>query len=302
MAAAPPMEQKYTHEPVLLNEVIALLVRDLDGLYLDATTGLGGHAEAILKTISAQGKIIGTDMDPDALGLAANRLQPYAGRYRLVHANFRNLSQVLRTEGLGPLAGALFDLGTSSMQLDEPSRGFAIMHEGPLDMRLDPSSKLTAERIVNEWPQEQIALLLREYGEERAAGKIAKWIVDERGSSPIRTTTGLKELIERRLPRSGRIHPATKTFMALRIAVNQELDNLTRGLGSILPHLAPGARLAVISFHSLEDRIVKNVFKSFVEQGQCRRVTKSPVRPGPGETARNPRARSAKLRVVERMP
>lgn len=302
MVAAPPMEQEYTHASVLLNEVIALMVQDLDGVYLDATTGLGGHAEAILKSISAQGKLIGTDMDPDALRLAANRLKPYASQYRLVRANFRNLSQVLQTEGLGPLAGALFDLGTSSMQLDDPSRGFAIMHDGPLDMRLDPSSKLTAERIVNEWPKEQIALLLREYGEERAAAKIAKWIVEERVHSPIQTTTQLKELIERRLPRSGRIHPATKTFMALRIAVNQELENLTRGIESILPHLAPGARLAVISFHSLEDRIVKNVFKSFIEHGQCRRVTKSPVRPGPGETARNPRARSAKLRVVERMP
>ncbi|MDE2291751.1 MAG: 16S rRNA (cytosine(1402)-N(4))-methyltransferase RsmH, partial [Elusimicrobia bacterium] len=206
-------------------------------------------------------------------------------------------------EAPASLSGALFDLGVSSLQLDKPARGFAFRHEGPLDMRLDPDSPLTAARIVNEWPAEQLELLLREYGEEREARRIAKWIVEARAHERFETTTQLAKLIAQRLPRAGgRIHPATKTFMALRIAVNQELEALTRGLESVLPHLKPGGRLAVISFHSLEDRIVKNLFKSLVEHGQCAAVTDSPVCAGTVEVARNPRARSAKLRVVERRP
>ncbi|MFH1723359.1 MAG: 16S rRNA (cytosine(1402)-N(4))-methyltransferase RsmH [Elusimicrobiota bacterium] len=292
------MERDAKHEPVLLQEVLRHLVTDRDGTYLDATLGLGGHAEAILDAISAQGRLIGTDMDPEALAQAAERLKPHAGRCRLVRANFRNLSQFLREDQ--PLTGALFDLGISSAQLDTASRGFTLLQEGPLDMRLDPESPLTAARIVNEWPAEQLELLLREYGEERQAGRIARWIVSAREGLPFRTTLDLAQLIESRLPRTGRIHRATKTFMALRIAVNQELDNLTAALGRLLPLLRPGGRIAVISFHSLEDRIVKNVFRSSVEEGACRRVTGSPVRPGSEEVLRNPRSRSAKLRVVEK--
>jgi 16S rRNA (cytosine1402-N4)-methyltransferase len=169
-------------------------------------------------------------------------------------------------------------------------------------MRLDPGSPLTAGRIVNEWPAEQIELLLREYGEERHAGLIARLIVERRSQRPLATTLELANLISARLRRSGRIHPATRTFMALRIAVNQELENLTRGLETVVSFLRPGGRLAVISFHSLEDRIVKNIFKSFVDHGWCIPVTQSPVCPGPEETHRNPRARSAKLRSVEKRP
>ena len=303
MTPVATMDEEYTHEPVLLNEVIEHLVTDKDGTYLDATLGLGGHAEAVLATISAQGRLIGTDMDPQALTIAAERLQPFAGRFRLVRANFRNLSQTFQVElgASGPfLTGALFDLGVSSLQMDKASRGFAINHEGPLDMRLDPDSPLTAERIVNEWPEEQLTLLLREYGEERQAQRIARWIVAARQDQPLRTTRDLKELIEQRLPRTGRLHPATKTFMALRIAVNQELENLTRGLESIAALLRPGGRIAVISFHSLEDRIVKHVFRSFEEHGGYRIVTASPICPSTEEAGRNPRSRSAKLRVVER--
>ena len=300
MTATLTMEENYTHDSVLLREVVDLLVTDRDGVYLDGTVGLGGHAEAILQTLSAQGKLLGTDMDPEALERSTERLMPFAGRSRLVRANFRNLGQVLDAEGVSLLSGALFDLGVSSLQLDKASRGFALRLEGPLDMRLDPASKLTAARICNEWPAEQIELLLREYGEERAAKRIARLIVDCRKQTPFASTLQLAELIEKRLPRQGKIHPATKTFMALRIAVNQELENLTRGIESVVARIAPGGRIAVISFHSLEDRIVKNLFRSLAEHGDVRPITASPVSPGEDELGRNPRARSSKLRVVER--
>jgi len=296
------MEREYTHTPVLLREVLELLITDPAGTYLDATVGLGGHTEALLKSISAQGRLLGTDMDPEALASAAKRLEPFTGRFRLVRANFRNLSQTLHDQPVRSLAGALFDLGVSSLQLEKADRGFSILQEGPLDMRLDPESPLTAERIVNEWPAEQLTLLLREYGEERHAARIAGWIVSSRKGRPLRTTRDLKELIEKRLPRAGRIHPATRTFQALRIAVNQELENLTRGLEAVMPLIRAGGRVAVISFHSLEDRIVKNVFKSFVSDGLCSEVTESPVVPGAAEMDSNRRSRSAKLRVVERRP
>ncbi len=296
------MDDNYTHEPVLLKEVMDLLVTDQSGTYLDATLGLGGHSQAILEALSPAGRLIAVDMDPEALAHAKRRLAPHEGRLRVVRANFRNLSQVFQGQAGATLSGALFDLGVSSLQLDKPSRGFAFRHDGPLDMRLDPDGALTAARIVNEWPQEQLELLLREYGEETAAPRIARWIVEARVHERLETTVQLKRLIEERLVRPGRIHPATKTFMALRIAVNQELENLTRGLESVLAHLKPGARLAVISFHSLEDRIVKNLFKSLVEHGQCAAVTDSPLCAEPAEVAANPRSRSAKLRVVERRP
>ena len=293
--------ERYTHQPVLLKEVLDLLVVDRTGLYLDATLGLGGHSEAILETISAQGKLLGMDMDPEALEQTENRLKPHAGRFQLVHANFRDLGQILERERFFPLAGALLDLGASSLQFDKASRGFSFQGEGPLDMRMDPTSPLTAARILNEWPAEQLALLLKEFGEEPDAVRVARWIVEARAKKALETTRELRELLEAKLPRRGGIHQATRTFMALRIAVNRELENLTRGLDSLLPYLQQGGRIAVISFHSLEDRIVKHVFQSFVDQGHCRAITSSPARPAAGEVESNPRARSAKLRVVEKL-
>lgn len=291
----------YKHQPVLLAEVLDLLITDPAGLYADATLGLGGHAEAILRAISAQGKLLGIDMDPEALLEAGKRLKPLPGQFRAVRANFRALGQVLETEKFFPLAGVLFDLGVSSLHFEKPERGFSFLHEGPLDMRLAPDNPLTAETIVNRWPEEQLALLLKEFGEEPAARRIARSIVSRRESRPFRTTTDLAAHVESVLARTG-IHPATRVFMALRIAVNAELENLTRGLESALPCLRRGGRLAVISFHSLEDRIVKTLFASFVSQGACRFVVKggAPVRPSPQEVESNPRARSAKLRVVEK--
>lgn len=297
----PVMEERpYTHETVLLDETVTMVVTDPDGTYLDATVGLGGHSEAILKRISARGQLIGTDMDPEALQKASLRLKPL-GRYRLIHENFRNLGQLLSNEKIAPLSGAIFDLGVSSMQLDKAARGFSFMDEGPLDMRMDPANPLTAARIVNEWPAEQIALLLSEFGEEREAKRIALAIVARRSTQPFQTTTDLANFISEKFRRqSGGIHPATRTFQALRIAVNRELENLSRGLEAVLPHIRPGGRMAVITFHSLEDRIVKNIFRSFEEQGLCRLITPSPVLPTSREVERNPRSRSAKLRGVEK--
>ena len=296
----PLMEEKnYAHDPVMVEEVLKYLVTEPAGFYLDATLGLGGHAGAILRTISAQGQLLGLDMDPEALHAAGNRLQAHPGQFRAVRANFRTLGQVLEKEKFFPLAGALFDLGVSSMHFEKPERGFSFLHEGPLDMRLAPDNPLTAGAIVNNWPAEQLALLFKEFGEEPASVRIARSIENRRREKAFQTTTELANFIAGLLPRA-KTHPATRIFMALRIAVNAELENLTRGLEGVLPYLRRGGRLAVISFHSLEDRIVKNIFSSFVEQGVCRAVAGA-LAPSAGEIARNPRSRSAKLRIVEKL-
>ena len=293
---------EYTHAPVLLDEAVSRLVWDPSGLYLDGTVGLGGHSEAILRATGEQGKLLGLDMDPEALERAGHRLKPHAGRYQLVHANFRDLGQVLAREKFFPLAGALLDLGVSSLQFDKPSRGFSIQGEGPLDMRMDPGNPLTAARILNEWPAEQLALLFKEFGEVDDAARVAKRIVERRAQKPFETTFELRDVVEeRRGGRRGAVHPATQVFMALRIAVNRELENLTHGLESLLPYLRQGGRVAVISFHSLEDRIVKHVFQSYVVRAQARLVTPSPLRASSQEVERNPRSRSAKLRVMEKL-
>ncbi len=296
-------EGRYTHAPVLLSETIERLVTDKAGLYLDATLGLGGHSEALLAKISAQGKVLGLDTDPEALAEAGHRLGAHRGRFSSVRANFSNLGVVLEEEGFLPLTGALFDLGVSSLQLDKPSRGFSFQREGPLDMRLGPDATLTAGDIVNRWPAEQLALLLEEFGEEPEAERIARAIVARRAESPLSTTLELAACIEAVVPRTGH-HPATRTFQALRIAVNSELTALTRALESVVPYIKNGGRLCVISFHSLEDRIVKNLFSSFVAQGSCAYLgkggPKSAIVPTEEEIARNPRSRSAKMRVIEK--
>ncbi|MFA6316675.1 MAG: 16S rRNA (cytosine(1402)-N(4))-methyltransferase RsmH [Elusimicrobiota bacterium] len=296
MSAAP------RHIPVLLAEVLEYIVSDRSGLYLDATLGLGGHAEGILAKLSAEGRLLGIDMDPEALHEAQLRLTPFAGRFRTVRANFRTLGPILEGEKFFPLSGALFDLGVSSLHFDKAERGFSFQLEGPLDMRLSPDSPLTAEAIVNRWPLEQLAMLIKEFGEEPLAGRIARAIVRRRAERPFETTTELAGVIERSVPRTG-IHPATRTFMALRIAVNAELENLTRGLETVLPYVKAGGRVGVISFHSLEDRIVKNIFSSFVSQGWCRWAGvggRRPFTPSRSEVEANPRSRSAKLRIVEK--
>lgn len=292
-------ESRWTHEPVLLGETLERLVTDASGLYLDATAGLGGHSAAILEKLSPQGRLLGLDQDPEALAEAAARLAPYGERARLRRANFRDLPKVLEAEGFFPLSGALFDVGVSSLQLDKASRGFSFMKEGPLDMRMSPETGLTAEQIVNRWPVEQLVLLLKEFGEEPEAERVARAIVARRERKPFATTTDLADAVAAVLPRVDK-HPATRTFQALRIAVNRELEALSRGLEAVLPYLKTGGRLCVITFHSLEDRIVKNVFASFTAQGVCTPVGKGAVACSEEEALRNPRARSAKLRAVEK--
>ncbi len=291
--------------PVLLDEVLRNLVRDPGGLYVDATLGLGGHSEAILTRLQG-GRLLGIDLDPETLSLASNRLKSSdTTAFRAVSGNFRTLGQILERERFFPLNGVLFDLGISSLHFDKPSRGFSFSKEGPLDMRLSPENPLTAEAIVNRWPEEQLTMLFKEFGEEPAAQRIARAIVAARARKPILTTVNLASVIETVVPRTGGIHPATRTFMALRIAVNAELENLTRGLEGVLPFLRQGGRIAVISFHSLEDRIVKHLFASFVSQGVCRLLPRhhgnAPLRPSDREVKENPRSRSAKLRIVEKL-
>lgn len=293
----------FDHEPVLLREVLEHVLTDPGGLYLDATLGLGGHTRGMLEKISAQGKVLGIDIDSEALYEAGLRLSAQPGQLRTVCANFRSLGQILESEKFFPLAGAIFDLGVCSLHFDKAERGFSFKREGPLDMRLSHENPLTAGAIVNHWPPEQLAMLIKEFGEEPAAERIARAIANRRTSRPFETTTDLALLIEGMLPRKG-IHPATRTFMALRIAVNSELENLTRGLESVIPYLQRGGRVGVISFHSLEDKIVKNIFSSFVSQGTCRYaegVGKSPKGPSKSEVESNPRARSAKLRILEKL-
>ena len=292
------------HISVLLRECVQWLVTDPRGSYLDATLGLGGHAEGILARLEPEGKILGLDLDPASLALAGKRLRGFGGRFSGLIGNFRDAGRLARDNGFAPLSGALFDLGISSYQLGEPVRGLSFLREGPLDMRLSPANPLTASQIVNAWPEEQLALLLKEYGEERHAGKIARMIVSRRKEKSFQTTTELAREIERVSPRISDIHPATKTFLALRIAVNTELENLTRALESVIEILRPGGRLLAISFHSLEDRIIKRLFASSVQDGHCRYVEaagKKPLAPSRDEVVANPRSRSAKLRMVERV-
>lgn len=293
------LESQYHHEPVLLREVTEHLVTDPGGVYLDATVGLGGHAKAVLEKLGPSGCFLGVDWDPEVLRIAKARIGEN-GRVRFAEGNFRNLGAILEREGYLQLTGALFDLGINSLHFDKASRGFSFQHDGPLDMRLSPENPLKASTIINEWPLDQLVLIFKEYGEERHAFKIARRIVERREQGPFQTTWELKNLIERIMPRA-RTHPATKVFMALRIVVNQELENMTRGIEDAAKHLALGGRIAVISFHSLEDRIMKQVFRQFVEEGDFAWVVKKPIRPSRDEVLFNARSRSAKLRVIERV-
>lgn len=309
-----------THVPVLLEEVLALLAPRPGGVYVDATVGAGGHAEAILERIAPGGRLIGMDCDAEALAVARQRLARFGAAVTLVHANFTRLRRVLREQGVEAADGVVMDLGVSSLQLDDPARGFSFQTPGPLDMRMDRSGGETAAELLNRLPEEDVRRILREYGEERWAGRIARAIVRAR---PLRTTTELADLVARTIPRRHhprRIHPATRTFLAVRVAVNHELDNLKEALPEVVEGLREGGRLCVITFHSLEDRTVKHTFlclsreypsgpgpstrtlcRTTVAAPRVRLLTRRPVVPSAEEIARNPRARSAKLRAVERV-
>ncbi len=282
------------HEPVLLEEVLGFLEPKPGKVIVDATVGTGGHAEALL---SAGATVVGIDQDPESLAVARERLQSFGERFRPVRANFRRLGEILRGLGLEKVDGILFDLGLSSWHLARPARGFSFQEEGPLDMRMDPENPVTAADLVNGLPEREIAHILREYGEERYAERIAREIVRHR---PIRTTKELASLVARCYPPGRhRIHPATRTFQALRIAVNDELCALREALPQAVGALRPGGVLCVIAFHSLEDRIVKRFLREEARSGKLWLLTKKPVRPRAEEVARNPRARSARLRAAQ---
>jgi 16S rRNA (cytosine1402-N4)-methyltransferase len=296
MTAAP------IHEPVLLAETVALLAPARGGLFVDCTVGLGGHAQAVLAAGAT--RLIGLDRDTAALGIAAQSLSGWQDRVELVHADFRELPAVLATRGIAVMAGCLADLGVSSMQFDAEGRGFSFRRDEPLDMRMDQTQGPTAADLLADTGEEDLANVIFQYGEERYSRRIARGVVEARRSARIGTTGQLAQIVRRAVPRKGyqRIDPATRTFQALRIWVNRELDGLDEFLGAASKLLAAGARLAVITFHSLEDRIVKHAFRALAAGEEALRVlTRKPVIPGEAEVARNPRARSAKLRAIERL-
>lgn len=291
----------FVHQPVLLQEVLAYLVQEPAGVYIDCTIGGGGHALAVLEQLSPAGFLLGIDQDQIALQAAAERLQTYRDQVKLVQGNFRQLQEIWQESALPAPQGILFDLGVSSPQLDEKERGFSYQEDAPLDMRMDQRQHLTAAEIVNTWPEAELAHIIRQYGEERWAARIASFIVKRRKQQRLSTTGELVDVIKAAIPAAARRrgpHPARRTFQALRIAVNDELGALQVGLEAARCILAPAGRVCVISFHSLEDRIVKHTFRAWAEENDFNILTKKPVTPSAKETEANPRARSAKLRVA----
>lgn len=289
------------HHPVLLREILEGLDLRAGAVVLDATVGLGGHAEAILEVIGRSGRLVAMDRDRQALTLAQGRLERFAQQLTWIHGSFGELEERLRQGGVGLLDGVLFDLGVSSLQLDDPQRGFSFAREGPLDMRMDEDGPMKAAEIVNRAAAHTLEKLLRDFGQERWAGRIARAVVRAR---PLSTTTQLAEVIRRAVPagaRHGRIHPATRTFQAIRIAVNQELELLPGALTQAVERLKPGGRIAVLAYHSLEDGIVKRTFREQARSARLAVRTRKPIRPSTQELARNPRSRSACLRVAERL-
>ncbi|GBD15408.1 Ribosomal RNA small subunit methyltransferase H [bacterium HR26] len=305
------------HQPVLLRQAIELLAVRPGGRYIDATFGGGGHTRAILEASAPDGVVLAIDADPEAIARAEALAREFPGRVVPCHGNFAALAELARARGFAEVDGVLFDLGLSSFQLAAPSRGFSFQLSGPLDMRFDPTRGQPASVIVNTWPAERLAELLARYGEEPRARRIARAIVEARQRAPIETTGQLAEIVSRAVGRRRGIHPATQTFQALRIAVNQELEALEAGLAAAVELLRPGGRLVVISFHSLEDRLVKQFLRAESQSCRCppgvpvcvcgqqprlRILTRKPVRPDPEEVQANPRSRSARLRAAERLP
>ncbi len=283
------------HIPVLQDEVIRLLNVKKDELYVDCTIGLGGHSKFIIEN---GGRVIGIDCDSEALELAKEALSEYKDKMKFKQGNFKDIDRILEESDIKKVSGFLYDLGTSSYQLETKERGFSFMLDGPLDMRMDRRQAKTASQIVNREPFNRLYKIIGEYGEEPRATQIARRIISNR---PIQTTSKLTSIITKVYKgKRGKIHPATKTFQALRIAVNDELSNLKDSLDKILPYLEKGGRVVVISFHSLEDRIVKEKFKRWENEGIFNILTKKPITPSNYEIKQNPRARSAKLRAGEK--
>ena len=313
------MSEIYTHRPVLLDECIEALNIRPEGVYLDGTLGRAGHSREIARRLSGSGRLICVDRDQAALDAAQERLGEWMDRVTLVHSNFDRVSEILDELGISGVDGMLFDLGVSSPQLDDGSRGFSYMADAPLDMRMDRSEGLTAADVVNTWSQEELRRILFQYGEERYAPLIAAAIVRHREERPIETTLELVDIIKEAMPARAlkeKQHPAKRSFQAIRIAVNDELSSVDRMIQGAVPKLNKGGRLAVITFHSLEDRIVKTGFGAFAKGCICppdfpvcvcgrtpdiKLVNKKPILPSQQEIEENPRARSAKLRVAEKL-
>lgn len=313
------MSEIYTHRPVLLDECIEALNIRPEGIYLDGTLGRAGHSREIARRLSGSGRLICVDRDQAALDAAQERLGEWMDRVTLVHSNFDRVSEILDELGISGVDGMLFDLGVSSPQLDDGSRGFSYMADAPLDMRMDRSEGLTAADVVNTWSQEELRRILFQYGEERYAPLIAAAIVRRREERPIETTLELVDIIKEAMPARAlkeKQHPAKRSFQAIRIAVNDELSSVDRMIQGAVPKLNKGGRLAVITFHSLEDRIVKTGFGAFAKGCICppdfpvcvcgrtpdiKLVNKKPILPSQQEIEENPRARSAKLRVAEKL-
>ena len=287
------------HTPVMVEEVLHFLAPKPGGVYVDATVGTGGHAAALLERFSTV-RLIGLDKDSMALEIAQERLLPFHPRYRLVHTSYEKLTDTLDRLGQGSVDGILADLGVSTLQLDAPERGFSFQAAGPLDMRMDPESPATAADLINHASEEELAGLLRRLGEEPNAKKIARAIVRSR---PVRDTRHLATIVTGTWVAKGRqkLHPATRTFLALRIAVNREQEELAQFLSRVPVALAPGGRVVILSYHSLEDRPVKQAFRCEAAAGRFRLLTKKVVRPTAAEVGVNPRARSAKLRAAEKL-
>ncbi len=292
------------HIPVMVEEVMELLRCEPGRIYVDGTLGGGGHAEEILKRTHPNGMVIGIDWDLRAIEEAKERLKPFGGRIRVVRENFVRLPEILKSAGIEEVDGILLDLGLSSLQIDEVERGFSFRGEGPLDMRMDQRAECTAADLVNRLPLKELERILLEYGEERWARRIGKAIVEDRERSPIQTTLDLSRIVYRAIPKryqSRRIDPATRTFQALRMRVNRELENLKEMLTLGWRALRRGGRFCILTFHSLEDRVVKDGFRRLEREGEMRILTKKPLTPSVEEERRNPRSRSAKLRCAERI-
>jgi 16S rRNA (cytosine1402-N4)-methyltransferase len=307
------------HTPVMLEKVLQSLRCKPGGIYVDGTLGGGGHARAILENTAPDGLLIGIDRDDDALLESEKRLQPFGQRKILIKGNFADIGEILTNLNIRKVDGILLDLGVSSHQLDTADRGFSFSLDAPLDMRMDQSSRYSAYDLVNLSPEKELRQVIRDYGEEPMAGRIARAILAKRASAPIRTTIELADVVCRAVRRQGvrkKVHPATRTFQAIRIAVNQELSNLSTAMDAGIDQLGQGGRFSIISFHSLEDRIVKETFRSWEGRCQCppglpvcqcqreaklRVLTRKPLRPEAGESETNPRARSARLRTAEKI-
>ena len=308
----------FSHRPVLLEECVQGLAPGRGGVYFDGTVGGGGHSYEILKRSTPQGRLIACDLDENAIAAATDRLSPFAGRFQIFKSNFKQYEEVLAAAGADRLDGVMLDFGVSSFQLDEVSRGFSYLKDAPLDMRMDVSGGLTAADVVNGYSEESLAAILRDYGEERFAKRIAKAVAEQRRKKRIESTGELARLVEDSIPAKFRQNGpcARKTFQAIRIEVNGELEGLGEAVRGLALKLKKGGRICVLTFHSLEDRIVKNVFRELAESCTCDKslpvcvcgkkkeieiLTKKPVTAGEKELRENPRSKSAKLRIAERV-